>query len=180
MILLGHVGLTTGAFKVFEKTTLYKNKIRNTENIDYRIVIIGSLMPDIIDKPLGAFLLRDYFHNSRIFTHTLFVSALILVSGVWFYYRKKTTKILFLGLASLIHLILDSMWLYPAILFWPFLGWKFPQRAEGHWLSEDLIRLVSDPFVWAPELFGGIIIGYLIIKALKNNNFRSFLKKGKL
>lgn len=71
MIFFGHLGITTGIVNCCEKI-LHKDKgLKNKISIDYRFVMLGSILPDMIDKPIGAFLFRNTFHNSRIFAHTL-------------------------------------------------------------------------------------------------------------
>lgn len=173
MIFFGHLGLTTGAVKISEK-------LNSNIEVDYRFVLVGSILPDIIDKPIGMFLFRNKFHNSRIFGHTLIFSIIIMLLGIYFIKNNKKSNILFLGIASLIHLVLDSMWIYPQTLFWPYFGLKFPARPEGSWIKSDIIRLVSDPSYYMPELIGFIIIAYYFIKLVKNKNIKTFLKKGKL
>ena len=45
--------------------------------IDIRVLLIGSLLPDIIDKPLGYLFFRETFSNVRIFSHTLLFLILL-------------------------------------------------------------------------------------------------------
>lgn len=175
MIFFGHLGLTAGAIKTYEKIA-HKGEL----SVDYRIVLLGSILPDIIDKPIGAFLFRSTFHNSRIFAHTLLFSALLIILGLYFVHKNGTHSIFLLGVCSSIHLILDSMWLYPSILFWPFLGLKFPERPEGNWLLSGFVRLISDPGYFLPELIGFIMITYYFIRLLKNKQLIEFIKNGKL
>jgi len=47
------------------------------KQIDIRVLIIGSLLPDVIDKPVGIYLFRSTFSNGRIFCHTLLFLILI-------------------------------------------------------------------------------------------------------
>lgn len=180
MIFFGHLGVTTGVIKTYEKIA-YKNKELNNEtSLDYRAVLIGSILPDIIDKPIGAFLFRSTFHNSRIFGHTLLFSVIVILIGLYIMCKYKKNSILLLGICTSIHLILDSMWLYLDILFWPYFGWKFPARTEGNWVQSDIIRLVTDPSYYLPELIGFMIIAYYFIRLVKNRQIKDFIKKGKL
>lgn len=118
MIFFGHLGLTTGAIKAAEKLDC-------NIKVDYRFVLIGSILPDVIDKPIGAFLFRNIFHNSRIFGHTLLFPIIIMLFGVYSIKNNKKSNILFLGIASFIHLVLDSMWLYLRYFFGQFLAISF-------------------------------------------------------
>ena len=84
------------------------------------------MLPDLIDKPMGQFLFQDTFSNGRIFGHTLLFSALILIASIILYYsRRRSTGLLCLPFGSIMHLILDGMWLTPSTLLWPLYGWQF-------------------------------------------------------
>lgn len=182
MIFFGHLGLTTGVIKTYEKITT-KDKDLNTykhSSIDYRVVLIGSILPDIIDKPIGAYLFRSTFHNSRIFAHTLIFSLLLLLLGIIMVYIGRKNTVLLLGVCSSIHLALDSMWLFPSTLLWPYFGWKFPVRPEGNWLMSDIIRLVTDPTYYLPELIGLLILLYYFVRLIQNKQIKAFISKGKL
>ena len=82
MIFFGHLGITTVVIKTYEKIAYKDRDLRNKVPIDYRAVLVGSILPDIIDKPIGAYLFRSTFHNSRIFAHTLLFSVLLMLMGV--------------------------------------------------------------------------------------------------
>lgn len=176
MIFFGHIGPTTALIKVYDKLTEKIDK----SIIDYRFVIIGSDLPDLIDKPIGAFLFRKEFHNSRLFAHSLTFSGILIFIGLIFMIkkRKRSNKAFLLGIGSFIHQLLDSMWLYKATFFWPFLGWKFPTRPEGNWEMEGLQRLLKDPSYQIAEVGGFIIVMYFVIKLVKNKSVKKFLKTG--
>jgi membrane-bound metal-dependent hydrolase YbcI (DUF457 family) len=180
MIFFGHLGITTGAIKTYEKIAHKDKELNNEVSIDYRVVLIGSILPDIIDKPIGAYLFRSTFHNSRIFAHTLLFSVVLMLIGLYRISKRKKNNILLLGICTSIHLILDSMWLYPKILFWPYFGWRFPIRPEGNWVQSDIVRLATDPSYYIAELIGFIIIAYYFIRLVKERQMKVFLRKGKL
>jgi hypothetical protein len=176
MIFFGHVGPTTLILKAYDKVTQKENR----QVIDYRFVAIGSILPDLIDKPIGGFFFRNEFHNSRLFGHTLLFSGILLVIGLFLMIKNKnrSNKIFLLGICSLIHQGLDSMWLYPATFYWPFLGWKFPTRLEGKWLMEGFKRLLSDPSYFIAEIVGAIIVIFFVVRLIKNKKVKEFLKTG--
>ena len=93
--------------------------------IDIRLLLIGSLLPDIIDKPVGQFFFRDTFSNGRIFCHTLLFLILISLGGLYLYYNRKKTWLLVLSFGTFTHLILDAMWRTPRTLLWPLYGLSF-------------------------------------------------------
>lgn len=180
MIFFGHLGLTTEAIKAYEVILHKDEKLSDKVLIDYRFVLIGSILPDIIDKPIGAGLFRNVFHNSRIFGHTLIFSLFLIFIGLYMLKKHGKNNILLLGICSSIHLVLDSMWLYPDILIWPYFGWKFPARPEGNWVSSDIVRLITDPTYYLPELIGFAIILYYFIRIFRNKQIKQFINQGKL
>ncbi|AKN29780.1 hydrolase [Clostridium carboxidivorans P7] len=180
MIFFGHVGITTAAFKLYENIVPVEKVNENESYIDYRLVAIGSILPDIIDKPIGAYFFRSTFHNSRIFAHSLVFSMFLIILGSYYFKRSKNNGFITLGVCSLIHQILDSMWLYPGILFWPAYGLKFPTRPEGNWLAMNIANLLRNPAVYMPEIIGAIIVGYYFIMLVKNKRVKEFLKSGRL
>lgn len=188
MIFFGHVGLTTAAVKTYEKISSKKIK-KDISNIDYRIVMVGAMLPDIIDKPIGAYFFRSTFHNSRIFSHSLLFSVMLMILGSYYFNRRKNNNIFnrrknnnvfILGICSLIHQVLDSMWLYPGILYWPAYGWKFPTRPEGNWVESSLSKLLTDPYVYIPEIIGAAIIVHYAVRIIKKGTIKEFLKYGRL
>jgi hypothetical protein len=66
-------------------TTLSRSK-----NVFYGLLLLGSMLPDIIDKLVGMWLWPDDISNGRIFSHTLLLSIIILAAGVW--WRLKARK----------------------------------------------------------------------------------------
>ncbi|SHK29616.1 LexA-binding, inner membrane-associated putative hydrolase [Clostridium cavendishii DSM 21758] len=180
MIFFGHIGVTTGICKAYEKIVHKENNIHIKPAIDYRIVLIGSILPDIVDKPIGAYFFRSTFHNSRIFGHTLIVSLILVVLGLYMIYKERKNKILTLGMSTSIHLILDSMWLYKGILFWPYYGLRFPERPEGNWVNMNIVRLFTDPSYYGPEVIGFFIIAYYFSKLIKKKQLKFFITEGRL
>ncbi|MDP4145344.1 MAG: metal-dependent hydrolase [Bacillota bacterium] len=178
MIFFGHVGLTTAAVKTYENIVLKKKEGRNLPHIDYRAVMIGSILPDIIDKPIGAFFFRSTFHNSRIIAHSLLFSMTLVILGIYRINKYNKSNLFLLGISSVIHQILDSMWDFPGTFYWPVLGLKFPQRPEGDWLNESLTKLMTKPGTFIPELIGLAIVAYYLYKAYKKGRLKDFFKHG--
>lgn len=178
MIFFGHIGITTGVFKVCENTGKRNKDIHR--GYDFRYVILGSILPDIIDKPIGAWLLRSTFHNSRIIGHTLLFSILLIMCGLYRRFKKGRKDMLLVGAGCIVHLILDSMWLYRGTLLWPLYGLKFPERAEGNWLNMSLERLIQDPFYYLSEAGGFVYMLFLFLRGYNKDKLRGFIDKGRL
>jgi inner membrane protein len=147
-----------------------------SRSLDLRLLVLGSLLPDIIDKPLGIFL----FGDGRIFTHSLLVTLLVLVTGFYLFvnYKQKALLAVALGMAG--HLILDSMWANPRVFLWPLYGWGFPLGARTSYLSVWLNTLTHVPRVYITEGIGLLVLVLLMAALSTKREFISVLKKGRL
>ncbi|HAU30894.1 MAG TPA: metal-dependent hydrolase [Desulfotomaculum sp.] len=165
MLLLAHLGITFAAARGLEKAVVYRGFRKAPELIDYRLVLVGSMLPDIIDKPLGSLIFRESIGTGRIYCHTLLFFLLLLGLGMLFWYKLKRPGFLTLAGGSFAHYVLDGMWMLPSTFFWPAYGWGFPQENAEAWLEHWLKSLLTDPGVYVPEITGGLI---LIFFGMKN------------
>jgi inner membrane protein len=129
--------------------------------LDIRVLMLGSIITDIIDKPL-SFL---GFGNGVFITHTLLVTLLVLLAGLWMTFVYKKTWMLAIAYGMVTHLILDTLWSFPHTLFWPLYGWNFsypyhkllwPQTLD--WWS----ILISNSIVFIFEGAGLVILVGLV------------------
>lgn len=148
--------------------------------VDIRLLLIASLLPDIIDKPIGQLILRETFSNGRIFGHTLLFLVVITASGLiqFRFYRKTWLLVLAFGIFT--HLLLDQMWLSPSTLLWPIYGVSFPRINLSNWLTNMIDTLLTLPIVVLPELFGVVIVALFLIELIRKNSLFHFLRYGKL
>jgi len=121
---------------------------------DLRLLVLGALLPDIIDKPLGLFL----FGDGRIFTHSLIVTLLVLLTGMFLNINYRRTAVLAVACGMAAHLILDSIWSSPAVFLWPLYGWGFPAGERTGYLSEWLKTLTTVPSAYFSEGIGLLIL----------------------
>jgi hypothetical protein len=122
--------------------------------MDLRVLALGAVLPDLLDKPIGSLVFHGYFRTGRIYGHTLLFAALLL-AGVMALTRRGTTarrRWMALPIGVFIHLLLDIP-LESATFWWPFLGFEFPPFEDG--ALGDLIRYLSrSPWVLAQEAIG--------------------------
>jgi hypothetical protein len=152
------------------------------KRLDIRILLVGSLLPDIIDKPMGHVLLREYLSSGRTYAHTLLFAVLITLGGFLLLYRTRKTWLLALSLGTFVHLILDEMWLseWRTTLLWPFYGWEFPKVEITGWFGNLWDALLHEPAVYIPEIIGGVVIILFLWVLIRNGKLVSFLKHGHL
>ncbi|HEX7475964.1 MAG TPA: metal-dependent hydrolase [Dehalococcoidales bacterium] len=191
MLLFGHVGITLGAGLVIDRIIKYRQQRSPLlspavpeEGSDIRIrekpaasqgmafsdalfCVIGSILPDIIDKPIGnLFFKQEFGSNGRIFSHTMLFFLVFLAAGLFYYRAKKRRWLLYLAFGVFLHLVLDSMWQTPQTLFWPLLGWRFPASLDiglTGWLEEMFQGLIHDPATYISEIIGFVMFAGIIV-----------------
>lgn len=151
-MILWHLGLTTLIVRyVFRDPTM-----------DLRWVLAGSLLPDLIDKPIGAILWNDTFHNHRLFAHALVGPVVLLTIAMLATRRGTTGRRAAVGvvIGCFVHLVLDGVWTSPEAFLWPLFGFDFPRVA-----GSDFATLVGDtirsPYTWAGEAIGAAYLLYV-------------------
>ena len=193
MFPLGHVGLTWGSALLLVKASRSLSSSRPPPKLipdaegatrrppsggfDYRLVILGSMLPDLIDKPLGVFLLRKQLSNGRIFAHSLLFTSLIGLASLALRGRARRALVP-VTLGSAAHLVLDRMWSQTNVLFWPLRGWLPERRDVSHWLEQMLDVLVSDPYTYVSEAVGAGAIAAILTSLLKRRGISEFIMSG--
>jgi inner membrane protein len=146
--------------------------------MDLRLVIFGALLPDIIDKPLGFWLLPDAVnHATRSVGHTLLFSALLLAAALARLGLTRRAGLLTIALASIGHLLLDQMWQLPVTLLWPFLGWQFPRGTTT--LEEWILFHYRGALRSPDELTGALILAWFLAQLYRQRAIMRFLRTGK-
>jgi membrane-bound metal-dependent hydrolase YbcI (DUF457 family) len=142
MLLFAHLGLTLATARFISRA-------------DLAFLALGSMLPDMIDKPLGLVAFGSP-SMGRTFAHTLLF--LLLLAAISIYSRD--IRLISLSWGVLVHLVLDSMWNSPATLLWPLQG-NFPETVLLDTLSylEMLFSGLGDPGILIPEVLG---LAYLI------------------
>jgi len=148
--------------------------------IDIRLLLVGSLLPDIIDKPIGVFFFRDTFSNGRIFCHTLLFLILITLGGLYLYRSRNKIWLLVLSFGTFMHLILDRMWLSPRTLLWPLYGFSFEKVDLTYWMGDMFHALLTNPMAWISELVGAAIVICFVWLLVRRGNLYAFLRNGQV
>jgi inner membrane protein len=148
--------------------------------VDIRLFVIASLLPDIIDKPLGLWLLPHTLATGRSYAHTLLFFLLILLVGTILLAIRRCTWLLLISAAVFIHLMLDAMWNTPITFYWPLYGASFPSEPTGDFIGRMLTELVNVPAVWIGDLIGLLIMAWLLYLALVHNKLGLLLRTGRL
>ena len=145
---------------------------RNRAAVDFRLVLLGSILPDLIDKPLAAVL----HLSGRMWAHSLlFLAAILLLSLV-----PILRGLRWVGFGDAVHLLVDLIWQEPMVALWPLLGVAFPagEQSVGGYLQ----ILLTDRYVQFGEIVGGIILltAAWRYRLYRWTNLKKFLHDGRL
>jgi membrane-bound metal-dependent hydrolase YbcI (DUF457 family) len=174
MFIFGHIGITLGIFYLLGNLSS-----KNDYKAAVPWIVIGSLLPDIIDKPLGRLILIESIGSGRIFAHTLFFGALVALAGYYLYERGQPEFLIIAG-ASFCHLLEDEIWNRPEVLFWPLLGWDFPRDDFSGSFIQYLMLIFTrsyDPaftHAFVSEIIGLLIIIFLAGKYMQSKTEEDF------
>lgn len=113
---------------------------------DYRMVVVGALLPDLLDAPFGG---------ARL-AHTLLaaVAVLTMVMLASRGHRRLRRSLLAVPIGMFAHLVADGMWARTEGFWWPFLGRKLEGRLPGldHGMAvlliEELVGLLVVAWCW--------------------------------
>lgn len=195
MLPFAHTGITLGAAWLL-KSGLTRGRVlsatrcdytgqvnpsaphRSGVSMDYRLVMVGAMLPDLVDKPIGVFLFRDTFSNGRIFCHTLLFLIVISLAGLYLYRGRGGIWLLILSFGTFTHLILDQMWLDPGTLLWPIYGFTFPKVDLSNWTLNMWHMLQTDPAIYVPELVGMIILAGFVAVLAHREKVLAFIRNG--
>ena len=149
---------------------------RQPGSIDYRLVLLGSLLPDILDKPSWLLASSNIFPSGRDYGHTFLFNLLLFICGLVLIKYKKSW-LLIISLSSIIHLILDQTWNNPVALWWPLLG-SFQRVKTTGWLPGIMHAVSSDPGTYIPEIIGLMIILILGYRLIVTKSMLNFIRTG--
>ncbi len=189
MLLLGHAGITLGAAALAARAVNNRKAEQSPDKswfvllsryVDIRLLVIGSLLPDIIDKPIGQYFFRETFNNGRIFAHTLLFLVLITAAGGYLYQRRRSRWMLTLAAGVFTHLAFDEIWQVPATIFWPVLGFSFPTYDLTGWATNIFQALISNPYIYVSESIGLTITIWLAATVVSRKKVGAFIRRGKI
>ena len=121
--------------------------------IDYRLVALGALLPDVLDIVTG----KRWFGHTVLGSVAFLVTVMLATVGR----RDARRRLLALPIGSFLHLVLDGMWTDRDVFWWPVFGTSF----GGQDLPSIERGLVNVPL----ELLGLVAIAW----AVRRNLFTS-------
>lgn len=190
MFILGHTGITLGAALVLDRVVSGARgggsapepvwgRTSLLSRVDIRLLLLGSMLPDIIDKPVGMVIFDDFFQNGRIFSHTVLFLLLLLGTGLFYYRRRGSLGLLVVAVGAVAHVVLDAMWADPETLLWPLYGAVF-RKEPDFTFDQWVFDLAHTPSVYVPEIIGGLVLAWVAVRAMVWGRAGEVLRTGRL
>jgi hypothetical protein len=85
--------------------------------LDYRLVVVGALLPDVVDGVFGGARVM----HSVLASVALLVSVMVATTGR----RSLRRRLLAVPIGTFAHLVLDGAWTRTEVFWWPFFGTSF-------------------------------------------------------
>lgn len=121
---------------------------------------IGSILPDLIDKPLGHIILSGSLDYGRIYAHSGLFLLVLVVVGIAYRRWKGSWILLVLAIGVISHLVLDSMWELPVTLFYPILG-DFGMHHFPNYVEDSLVMEIENTYEWIFGIFSLTTLIYI-------------------
>ncbi len=118
--------------------------------IDYRLVMAGALLPDVVDALFGG----PRMLHTLSFSVGLLVVVMLATRG----HRPLRRRLLALPIGTFCHLLLDATWTRSITFWWPFLGTRLTgnglpslQRPVGVLVALEVLGFLA--LVWCHGRF---------------------------
>lgn len=115
VLLFGHLGFTFLAWVIVARVSRAPSAMTRRAAV---LVLIGAILPDLVDKPLGYVLLPS-LQNGQLVGHML---AFALILGLATLRPRWRAWILPIAFGVCAHQVEDQMWLNSTIWLWPLGG----------------------------------------------------------
>lgn len=114
---------------------------------DFRLVALGSWLPDMIDKPLSWFILRWVVEDDHLFAHTLLFASMLAIPALYFAWRGKASQIS-LSSGVIMHRLCDPIWPETETVLWPVYGWTFRHSTGPPFVYYLLLEIAGAAILW--------------------------------
>lgn len=114
---------------------------------DFRWVIpcaVGSVLPDLVDKPLGLVIFSGSLGNGYNYGHSLLAVLVLGALGLLLLKAGKNPVIAAIAVGIFSHQVLDLMWQQPRSWYFPAFG-AFPRPPRSPDLFTLLMRDLQNP-----------------------------------
>ncbi len=168
-MILWHLGLTAAITYV----TLGRSRI------DYRFVLLGAILPDLVD---GVLMLFFAWPAGRGISHSILAPTFVCVAIVGAFKAERRLAVFGIGVGWFVHLALDGMWQAPRTFLWPFFGTGFASTPREPYSLDLFADPLAHVLTWAGELVGiaALTWFWIAFEFGRDDRFRRFLDDGHL
>lgn len=138
--------------------SLTQEKFGLARKVDYRLIALAAMGPDLIDKPLAWAYFYQRYKAAVLFAHTLLANLSVL----WIMWRYLGARWPY-GAAFLGHALLDRLWYFPNTFYWPLRGWRFHVWGKRGSEQADIGRAYWITFTRRSELWGWELGGFVAL-----------------
>ncbi len=129
--------------------SLAQERLEVAPEVDYRLVALAAMGPDLIDKPLAAAYFYRRYKSAVLFAHTLIAFVAVALYTLVRAPQHAVYAVAFVG-----HALLDRLWHYPNTFYWPLRGWRFHVWGKRGSEQEQIGLAYWYAFTRRPELWG--------------------------
>lgn len=140
----------------FAAASFLQKRVPALRSLDYRLVALAAVGPDLIDKPLAYLHFYKKYRSAVLFAHTLVAHLAISVAIVARARHLWPYVLAFNG-----HALLDRLWFYRDTWYWPLRGWHFHVWQQRGSEQEDIKLAYWYAFTRRRELWGWELGGLL-------------------
>ena len=148
--------------------------------IDYRMILVGAVLPDVVDGLLGLF----FFDGpaGRWIAHSIFAAIAVTVLIILVFRGDRRQSLFGIGVGWLLHLVADGMWAAPETFLWPAFGTEFSKSPTEPYTWDLFLDPIAHLSTWGGELIGFAILAWFWVafRLGEADRFRLFLSDGYL
>jgi inner membrane protein len=124
--------------------------------IDYRFVLLGAVLPDVIDGILGLFFFEG--PSGRWIAHTLMAVVAVAVAVMVLFRGEGRFGPFGIVVGWFLHLVGDGMWNAPETFLWPAFGTAFSTAPREPYSWDLFAHPLEHGWTWAGEIVGAMIL----------------------
>lgn len=148
--------------------------------IDYRYVLIGAVLPDVVDGLLGPF----WFEGpaGRWVAHSLVAVVAVAVCVLLALRGERRLAVFGIAVGWLLHLVGDGMWSAPETFYWPAFGTDFSAAPAEPYSWDLFVHPFDHAGTWAGEVAGVLVLAWFWVafRLGEGRRFRTFMADGYL
>ena len=126
--------------------------------IDYRFVLLGAVLPDLVDGILGLVLFDG--PSGRWIAHSLLAVIVVTVAILLGTSGARRLALFGIGVGWLLHLVCDGMWQAPLTFLWPAFGLSFSTTPAEPYSWDLITNPAGHLSTWGGELVGMAILAW--------------------